>query len=330
MGGVMGKKLRVGLIGTGKHGSRYAGHLVNDVADRLQLTAISRRSKVGKEQADGWGCAFFDDWRKLVLSNKVDAVISAVTPNLNEEIGKLCVQAGKPLLLEKPLAAGLSEGKRLVAMFEGANLPLTVAQTLRYNSVINGLRDLLPSFGTLLSLFACQRLEPSSLSWLTQPEVAGGGVILHSAVHLFDALRYITGEEIVRIRALTTKIFNPHLEDAMVAEIQLGNGCIGIVDASKISPARSGRYELVCEKGQLQGDQVHGILEKIEGPLITALPVQAPGPTLIPLLRDWHDFLCGSANNPIPGREGLSALAVCLSARESAGSGDWVEIERDW
>lgn len=328
VGGKMGEKIQVGLIGTGKHGSRYAGHLVHDVAQCLQLTAISRRSHLGEEQAAAWGAAYFADWRELVLSPRVEAVISAVTPNLNEEIGKLCVEAGKPLLLEKPLATDLEAGRRLVARFDGAGIPLTIAQTLRYNSVIKGLRDLLPAFGRLFSLFACQRLEPSTLPWLTQPEVAGGGVILHTAVHLFDALRHITGEEIARIRALSAKTFNPGVEDLMIAEIQLGSGALGIVDASKVSPARSGRYELVCEKGQLHGDQVHGILEKIEGATRTALPLQPPGPTLIPLLRDWHAFLCRRSDNPIPGREGLAALAVCHAARESVATGEWVEVAR--
>lgn len=323
----MGKVIRVGVIGTGKHGSRYAAHLQNDVRDILQLVAISRRSAAGREQATAWGAAYFADWRELVASNLVDAVICAATPNLNEELARLCVAAGKPLLLEKPLTTNLDQGRRLVAMFEDADLPLTVAQTLRYNNVIKRLRELLPSFGRLFSLFACQRLEPSTLPWLMQPEVAGGGVIFHTAVHLFDALRFITGEEIVKIRAIDRKVFNPHLEDNLVAEIVLAGGAIGIVDASKVSPARSGRYEMVCEKGQLQGDQIHGIVEKIEGSSVSALAVEPPVSTLIPLLRDWHAYLTGTAANPIPGREGLAAIRICHAARESLGSGNWVDVE---
>ncbi len=66
--------------------------------------------------------------------------------------------------------------------------------------------------GRLLSVSASQRLEPST-SWLEEPEIAGGGIIFHTAVHLFDALRFITGDEIATIRAVARNIYNPRLED---------------------------------------------------------------------------------------------------------------------
>jgi predicted dehydrogenase len=322
----MQSKIGVGVIGTGKHGSRYANHIVADLGARFHLAAISRRSEAGKEQADAWGTTLFPDWRDLVCSSKVEAVISAVTPNLNREIGRLCAENKKPLLIEKPLATDFQEAQKLIDLFDHADLPLTVAQTLRYNSVISALHEHLPTFGRLFSFSACHRLEPSTLPWLEQPEIAGGGVIFHTAVHLFDALRFITGEEIVKIRAVARKIFNPHLEDMVVAEVLFSNGCLGVVDAGKVSPARSGRYEFVCEKGQLHGDQIHGTLQKIEGMHVTHLPVEHPGPTLLPLLEDWHDFLQGRGKNPIPGSEGLAAVRVCHACRQSVETGQWVEV----
>jgi predicted dehydrogenase len=323
----MHDKIAVGIIGCGKHGSRYAQHLVADLGGSFHLTAVSRRSAVGRQQAEAWNTAFHIDWRELVCSQQVDAVIAAVPPHLNEDIGRLCAQMRKPLLMEKPLATEYSAAKRLVDLFALEDVPLTVAQTLRYNTVIRGLKENLPDFGRLFSLSACQRLEPSTLPWLEQPGIAGGGVIFHTAVHLFDALRFITGEEIVKIRAAAHKVFNAHLEDVVVAEIVLGNGCLGIIDAGKVSPARSGRYEFVCENGQLQGDQIHGVLEKIEGARRQALPLQPPGPTLLPLLRDWHAFLCGKAKNPIPGSEGLAAVKICHGARQSLYSDMWVDLQ---
>jgi predicted dehydrogenase len=323
----MNGRIGVGIIGTGKHGSRYANHIVEDLGTSFHLAAISRRSDAGKEQALAWDTTLYSDWRELVRSSRVEAVISAVTPNLNGGIGRLCAEMGKPLLIEKPLTTDCHEAQRLVTLFERAGVPLTVAQTLRYNSVIRALRENLSTLGRVFSLSACQRLEPSTMGWLEQPEIAGGGVIFHTAVHLFDALRYITGEEIVKIRATARNVYNSQLEDVLVAEVILGNGCLGIIDASKVSPARAGRYEFVGEYGQLNGDQVHGILEKIEGARITDLPVTPPGPTILPLLQDWHTMLTGVGNNPIPGEEGLAAIKVCHACRESVETGRWVVIE---
>jgi predicted dehydrogenase len=181
--------------------------------------------------------------------------------------------------------------------------------------------------GRLFSLCATHRLEPSTLHWLEQPVIAGGGVIFHTAVHLFDALRFITGEEIVKIRALARNIYNPGLEDLVIAEAVLSNGALAIVDTSKVSHSRACRYEFVCEKGQLHGDQVHGILQKIEGSTISGLPVKSPGPALLPLLEDWYAYLHGNGKNPIPGTEGLAAVKICHACRESVANGQWVDIE---
>ena len=176
-------------------------------------------------------------------------------------------------------------------------------------------------------IMGTHRLEPSSLPWLEQPEIAGGGVIFHTAVHLFDALRFITGEEIVKIRAVARNIYNPHLEDLLVAEVMMSSGALGIVDTSKVSPSRACRYEFVCERGQLHGDQVHGLLEKIEGSNIRTLPVNPPGPAILPLLEDWSAYLHGKGENPISGTEGLAAVKICHACRKSVATDQWVDIE---
>ncbi len=313
---------RVGIIGTGNHGSRYANHIVNDLGHCFELAAISRRSPAAQAQAQAWNTTLYNDWRELVGSNTVDAVISATTPNLNPEIAQFCADQGKPLLIEKPLTTDFFAARKIVELFDRLALPLTVAQTLRYNSVILALRDNFPAMGRLFSLCATHRLEPSTLSWLEQPELAGGGVIFHTAVHLFDALRFITGEEVVKIRAVARTIYNSRLEDLIIAEAIMSNGALAIIDAGKVSPSRACRYEFVCEKGQLHGDQVHGILQKIEGMKISSLPVKPPGPALLPLLGDWPPAstpafgckLCRTRANPDPRTSRTSRTSKVMIA----------------
>jgi predicted dehydrogenase len=322
----MNEIIRVGIIGTGKHGSRYAGHIVNDLKECFQLAAISRRSPVARKQAAAWQAAWYSDWRELVASNNVDAVIAVTTPDLNVEIARFCVAQKKPLLIEKPLTTDYFLAQEIVSLFSDNALKLTVAQTLRYNSVILALRQNFKQMGRLFSLSASHRLEPSTLSWLEEPAVAGGGVIFHTAVHLFDALRFILTDEVVRIRAVSQNVFNPQLEDLMVAELVFASGALGIVDTSKVSPSRAGKYEFVCENGQLQGDQIHGYVQKIVASKVTEIPVSPPGPALLPLLADWYTYLAGKGDNPIPAEEGLAAVKICHACRESASSGQWVDL----
>jgi len=214
----------------------------------------------------------------------------------------------------------------MVDVMGEADTPLTVAQTLRYNPVIQELRTSLSSAGVLYAFSATQRLEPSSHPWLADSELAGGGVILHTAVHLFDALRFITGREIVRVRAIMEKRHNPVLEDLFAALVELEGGLIGTVDASKVGGARSGRYEFVGSAGQIQGDQVHGLLEFIRGAKREDMPVAPMVPTIPALLADWLAVIEGRGPNPIPGEEGLRAVAACEACRKSAVGDEWVWV----
>lgn len=321
------KQWGIGIIGTGKHGSRYANHIVNDLKPYARLSAICRRSsKSGQEQARHWQTKYQADWRLLIADPEVEAVISATTPNLNPAIASLCLQHRKPLLIEKPLAVSLAQAQAMVAGCAQENLPLTVGQTLRYNPIILGLRQQLSGAGRLHSFCATHQLEPSTLPWLSNPEQAGGGVIFHTAVHVFDALRFITGQEVVRVRASSFQIHNPRLEDLFSAQIEMSGGLAGIVLAGKVGAARAGRYEFMGENGQLQGDQIHDLLEMVHGMTITPLPHAAPGPAILPLLKDWLDFLAGKRANPISGQEGLAAISVCEACRASARTDGWVNL----
>lgn len=321
----MKKTLKIGIIGTGTHGLRYARHIMNDVPG-LELVAISRRSNEGDRQAKEWGVTLYRDWQDLVKNPNVDAAIAVTTPNLNPEIAEACVNAKKPLLVEKPLAVDTVKAQRIVDLFKEADLPLTVSQTLRYNTIILALKKELARIGRLHAFHAGHHLECIHHAWLDDPKIAGGGVIFHTAVHVFDALRFITSREVKRVRASMFNRHNTRLEDLFTAQFEMTGDLVGTIDACKLTRSRSGRYEFIGEKGQIHGDQVHGVLQLIDTKAITPLPVEAPVSTLIPLLSDWHSFLFGERSNPIPGEEGLSAIKICDACRKSAIEDKWVEI----
>lgn len=321
----MKKTLKIGIIGAGIHGSRYARHIIRDVPG-LELAAICRRSSEGGRQAKEWGAAFYSDWKDLLTNSDVDAVIAATTPNLNVEIAVACVAAKKPLLMEKPLAVDSVKAQRIVDLFKHADLPLTVTQNLRYNSTILAFKKELGRIGRLHAFHAGYRLECIRHPWLDNPEIAGGGVILHTAVHVFDALRFITGGEVRRVRASMFQRYNTRLEDLFAGQLEMTGDLVGVIDVSKLTRSRSGRYEFIGEKGQLHGDQVHGVLQFIGEKKTEPLPVEASVSTLIPLLSDWRDFLFGKRSNPIPGEEGLSAIKICDACRKSAIEDKWVEV----
>jgi len=319
------KKWQVGVIGTGKHGNRYARHICHDI-EGLALAGISRRSAEGQRQAEAWGCRWYADWRLLVADPTVECVVAAMPPVYNQEIAAACVAAGKPLLLEKPMAVSVTAATWINQAFLQQALPLTIGQTLRYNRVVNVLRQQLDSIGALHSFAVNLRLEPATLGWLDDPALAGAGVSMHIAVHVFDALAFITGREIVRVLAGSRCTRSAHLEDVLLVLVELDNGVLGTVDCSKVSSARSGRFEFVGETGQLHGDQVHHFCERIQGMERVSLDVGPPVSTIVPLLEDWLGLLRGTRPNPVPGAVGLAAVRVAEACLRSAAEGRWVEV----
>ncbi len=317
--------MRIGIIGTGKHGSRYACHIINDVVG-LELSAISRRSSKRLEQAKKWNCLAYADWRMLVADDRVEAVISVVPPALNLAVASVCADVGKPLLLEKPLAARIDDARAIAALARDGGLCLTVGQTLRYNQVIRCFKKHLPELGSLYTVSVNQRIEPSTLSWHENPDLAGAGVSYHTAVHVFDALRFITDLEIIRVMAMTTRRHNRILEDSLLALIEMEKGVQGVVDCSKIGQARSGRFEFVGGKGQLAGDQIYNTCERIRHTDRIVIDPGRPVGTIIPLLEQWRDFLLGFGPNPVSGEDGLCAVAVCDACLRSAQEEKWVEV----
>lgn len=319
---------RVGLIGTGKHGSRYAQHIIDDIPG-FALGGINRRDEdAGRRQAGEWNTSFYGSWRELVESDSIDCIIAVTPPGINLEIARACADANKPLLMEKPLARNGKEASEIVQVMARKNVPLTVGQTLRYNPVITKLARDLGEMGELYSFAVNQRIEPSSLAWHDEPEEAGAGVVMHTAVHVFDALRLITGMSVRRVTALSRCVHSSKLEDLMVILVELQNGVMGSVDVSKIGQARSGRFEFICHEGQLVGEQIHGFTKVIRQSRVVDYQELGQVPTILVLLRDWLSFLMGKRENPVSGEDGRYAVEVCQACLQSVAEGGWVDISQ--
>ena len=173
-----------------------------------------------------------------------------------------------------------------------------------------------------------QQLKERSIAegWL-RPKVS---VITSYSIHYTklydDAIHYITGKRIVRVMARTRCLHSSRLEDHLVVLVELEGGLLGVVDCSKIGSARSGRFELIGDKGQLHGDQVLNQLEFIQGAVRTELACTGPVSTIVPLLEDWCQFLHGEGENPIPAEVGVAAVRVCAACLHSAAEGEWQEV----
>ena len=142
--------LRIGLIGAGRHGSRYIHHLLHDLPG-VSLAALCRkRTGEGLPSLPTSEIPVYGDYRALIADPTVEAVVVVTHPSLCPEICFEAVKAKKPILIEKPLAPTGREARAMVTAAEEAGLLLMTAQTLRFDSTIPGsVREIRSARGAL-------------------------------------------------------------------------------------------------------------------------------------------------------------------------------------
>ena len=319
---------RVGLIGVGKHGVRYARHIRDDMPD-LELVAIARRDPDrAAAQARELGARPYTDYRELIERGGIDAVIAAVPSALNLDIVRCAARAGLPVLLEKPAAPSLAAGRELLATVQEHPMPVMVAQTLRYNAVVRALFSARAEVGALHSLTLTQRFERSVLGWIDDPEQAGGGIVLQTGVHAFDLMRLLSGLEPDSVTCQTQMVHTRHTEDGFVATVRLGGGAaLATVSCARNAGARNGHIELSGERGTLIGDHVLNRAYKVVGTTMEVLPLTPAVPTVREVLRDFIGAVRAGAPMPITLADGLRAVAVVDACYASARSGQAVVVE---
>jgi predicted dehydrogenase len=314
--------LGIGLIGLGKHGSRYARHIVEDVTDAA-LVAVCRRTRPdGERLAVDYRCAFYDDYRALVVDPRVDAVVVVVPPILHPAIVEAVCQAGKPLLVEKPLATSLAAALHITRVVAASGVRAMVAHTLRFNSTVQTVHAHLPEIGPLHALYLSQRFEPSPLGWLDRREESGGGIVLHTAVHSFDLLRLLTGCEVSRVWCRATRIITHETEDNFAMTCQLSDASlVATIAGSRAMGGRAGVIELAGARGHLIADHVHGVAHLVRGTERVALRVPLAVPTVRETLNAFVCALRERAPFPISIDDGLRAVAIVDAAYRSTDRG---------
>lgn len=321
------RPVAVGLIGVGQHGGRYARHVVADVSE-MRLVGIARRdADAVRRQAAELSCLGFTDYRELIHHPEVEAVIVVVPPGLHERIAGAVVEAGRALLLEKPAAPSIEAGRRMLALARRAGVPVMVAQTLRYNEVVRAALAAKEEIGRVHAVRLSQRFEPSRPGWIDDPDVGGGGVILHTGVHSFDLLRLLTGMEAERVSCEVAAVNTRRTEDNFTAVIRLAGGaCLASVAGSRATASRSGAIEIAGERGTLIGDHVLGGLRLVRGREATPIPTPEPVPTVREMLRDFARALRSGGPMPISLEEGLRAVALVDACYESSRKGAAVPV----
>lgn len=318
--------LQVGLIGVGRHGSRYIRHILQDLPE-IKLAAICRRDPTRTVDPDLCdSIARYGDYRQLVTAPDVDAVIVVLPPSLNRDVCLAAIQAKKPVLVEKPLAITAADADAIARAATDANVQVMTAQTLRYDSAIVSLKESLAEIGAHRYLTLTSRMEPNPLPHHSSA-FAGRGVLMETGIHLLDLTRFLTEKEVVEVWCQMDCVPPSAPESRVSAWFRMTDNTCAALDISRVSSGRVGRVEWIGERGQLEADwQAHRLS------CVSALPVREwsvePLPTIVSTLRGFVRMVRENSAPPISGLDGQRAVEIAEACYRSArDNGSRVEVQ---
>lgn len=308
----MSENIKVGVIGVGALGQHHArlygeaekGHLVGvyDV-DKARANEIAEKFNTK---------AFYEIHE---LAAEVDALSVAVPTDLHFDVVSTLLELEKHILVEKPIAANLEQGNKLVALAAKKSQVLQVGHVERFNPVMTYLENVLdnPRFIEAHRLASYPPPRPGLL-----PRGTEVGVVMDLMIHDIDVILHLVKSDIERIDATGIPILSKS-EDIANARIMFKNGCVANMTASRVSPEPMRKIRLFqpdCYLSLDYGDRKGEIYKKtLTGISREEVPIEDHNA----LEKELEDFLncveiaksTGTVPSPkVTGEHGARALEV--------------------
>jgi len=333
---------RVGLIGSGGISRTYL-QAFQHVAEGEVVAVWSRQRENAERLVREFEIEFATDRVEDLLS-RVD-VVCVNSPNAcHAEHAIAAAAAGKHVIVEKPLAVSLEEGRAMIDACAGAEVGLAYAEELPFVPKFGRAREILDSGALGEILYATQREAhggPYS-PWFFTREEAGGGVLMDMACHAIELVRWVLGKP--SVTKVTAQVANAlhrdktELEDHSVIHLEFAGGITALCEASWVlQGGMQSRLELWGTEGYLDVDLLHGTGLELYTHRGSPQHMAPPGWTMTH--TDWvvengypqelsHFLQCfreGSTPRE-SGADGLVVLEILGAAYESAATGRTVAL----
>lgn len=262
-----------------------------------------------------------------------EAVVVASTNASHRRYTDAAARAGVHVLSEKPLATSIADGRAMVETCRAAGVQLGVALPVRSSPALGALKDAIAG-GTLGRIRAVRATNQGQYPgrWFGDPVEAGGGAAMDHTVHVADALRWLLGDEVVRVHAeLGAFLHGLPVEDCGLLTLDLAGGAFASIDCSWSRPATYPTWggvtmHVVGDRGTVDVDVFRQSLTHYDDGA-GATKLLGWGDDLNGLMvAGFVDAILEHRPVPISGDDGLRALEVVVAAYRSAALGRPVTI----
>jgi UDP-N-acetyl-2-amino-2-deoxyglucuronate dehydrogenase len=252
-------QIRYALIGAGMGAETHATELphVNGAAfEAVYARTVERaeafRTRYGARKA-------YSDRAALLADPDIDAVI-IVTPNgLHRDFAVAAAQAGKHVIVEKPLEITSARGREIIEACERSGVSLFVIYQMRYAEASAKIKTAIErgDLGRviLVNVIDNEYRAPEYYArdyWRGTRELEGGGCLMTQTTHLLDLVQHLVGPVESTFAQLKTAVHKIETEDLAVATLKFVNGALGVVSSSTAAyPAQRHIVSIVGTDGTI-------------------------------------------------------------------------------
>ena len=310
-----GPGLRVGVVGVGVMGSNHARVLAE--LPGVEFVGVADPDRIQAHSvAQALGCAEFPDFASLIEQD-VEAVTIAAPTHVHQEIALACIKRGIHVLVEKPIASTIAEGRAIVAAARRAGVTLMVGHVERFNPAVQAIKDALR--GEDILSIAITRVGPFP------PRMSNVGVVIDLAVHDIDLIRWFTDSEIVEVQPQLSSAVAER-EDIALLQFRTASGVLAHINTNWLTPFKARDVQVATRRKYVMADlltrqvtecfgfQPDGAYSMRHLPVGHAEPLRSEIAAFVAAVRS------GTAP-AVSGEEGVASLEIamrCLRASDVA------------
>lgn len=318
------KLVKWGFIGCGEVTEKKSGPAFSEVQGSTVVAVMSRNEEKARSYAKRHNIPkWYADAQGLIDDPDVNAVYIATPPSSHATFAIMSMKAGKPVYIEKPLAASYEDCARINRISRETGVPCFVAYYRRYLPYFKKVKEIIQSgaIGTVANVQIRFSVPPrdldyqssGSLPWRLQPDIAGGGYFYDLAPHQLDLIQDIFGV-ITRAHGYPANRANLYkAEDTISAAFTFESGLPGSGSWCFVGhkSAREDRIEVIGDKGLLSFSvYTYEPIQLVTSQGASSIVVPNPPFVQLPIIRSVV--------------EDLQGIGVCECTSISATPVNWV------
>ncbi len=266
----MSRKIRWGVIGAGGIADRRTlpgiqkaeNAVVHSVMEIDMENALRLKEKHNAKKA-------YDNVGDLLADPEIEAVYIASPVIYHADQAKAAADAGKHVLLEKPIALTVEEGRDVIDYCKSKDVLLAAGFMMRFHAYHQEMKKLVNE-GRLGKVVAFRAqltcwFPKMPDNWRQSFATSGGGALMDMGVHCLDLVQYVTGSKAKRAAGMVGNLrFDYEVEDSGAIVLELENGAIGHIESNFNIPdaAARGRFEIYGTKGSMLAENT---ISQVEG-----------------------------------------------------------------